>query len=113
MTGFALGHRERSGSEDHFLLQEMCVAPGRQRAGVGAALLEALGAAMPDVRHWFLLTARDSHAADFYAGMASARRAGSEFSSDPETSEPEPSDPESASVWAGQSDRPAARKARA
>lgn len=78
VTGFALGHRERSGSKDHFLLQEMCVAPGRQRAGVGAALLEALGAAMPDVRHWFLLTARDSHAADFYArqGFRPAGRLG-------------------------------------
>jgi aminoglycoside 6'-N-acetyltransferase I len=66
ILGFALGHLERSGAEDHFLLQEMCVRTTRQRQGYGTALLEALASRMPDVRHWYLLTARDTAAAAFY-----------------------------------------------
>lgn len=66
LLGFAIGHLERSGAEDHFLLKEMCVRPARQRQGHGTALLEALTDRMPDVRHWYLLTARDSDASMFY-----------------------------------------------
>ncbi|WP_344509771.1 GNAT family N-acetyltransferase [Dactylosporangium maewongense] len=66
LLGFAIGHLERSGAEDHFLLQELCVRPARQRQGHGSALLGALADRKPDVRHWYLLTARDSDAALFY-----------------------------------------------
>ena len=66
LLGFALGHLERSGAEDHFLLQEMCVHQASQRAGHGAALLTALQERLPGVEHWYLLTARESAAAAFY-----------------------------------------------
>ena len=66
LLGFALGHLERSRGEDHFLLKEMCVRSARQRQGHGTALLEALADQMPDVHHWYLLTARDSSASAFY-----------------------------------------------
>jgi GNAT superfamily N-acetyltransferase len=66
LLGFALGNLERSGHEDHFLLREMCVRTTRQRQGHGTALLQALGDQMPDVRHWYLLTARNSDASAFY-----------------------------------------------
>lgn len=66
LVGFALGHLERYGPEDHFLLQEMCVRPARQRQGLGTALLEALRRRLPDVRQWYLLTTRDSVASKFY-----------------------------------------------
>jgi aminoglycoside 6'-N-acetyltransferase I len=78
LLGFALGHLERSGPEDHFLLKEMCVRPGHQRQGHGSALLEALADRMPGVRHWYLLTAGDSDASAFYEknGFRPARRMG-------------------------------------
>lgn len=78
LVGFALGHLERFGSADHFLLQEMCVRPGAQRSGHGSALLTALAERMPEVAHWHLLTARDSPAADFYVrhGFRAAGRMG-------------------------------------
>ena len=60
LVGFALGHLERLGAEDHVLLQEMCVRPRAQRAGHGAALLSGLADRMPDVTHWHLLTAREA-----------------------------------------------------
>ncbi|MEJ7706738.1 MAG: GNAT family N-acetyltransferase [Nocardioidaceae bacterium] len=66
LLGFALGHLERSGAEDHFLLQEMCVRPNHQRAGHGTRLLTALLDSLPAVRHWYLLTARESAASAFY-----------------------------------------------
>lgn len=66
LVGFALGHVERSAAADHFLLQEMCVHPDRQRHGHGTALLEELASGIPDVHHWYLLTARESPAAAFY-----------------------------------------------
>lgn len=66
LLGFALGHLERSGSEDHFLLQELCVHRDQHRRGHGTALLEALAARLPGVRNWYLLTARDGDAAAFY-----------------------------------------------
>lgn len=74
LLGFAIGHLERSGPDDHFLLQEMCVRT--QRRGHGTALLDALAARMPDVHQWYLLTARDSDAAAFYekSGFRPAER---------------------------------------
>lgn len=68
LLGFALGHLERSGADDHFLLKEMCVRTSRQREGHGTRLLEALSERLGDVRHWYLLTARDSDASSFYQG---------------------------------------------
>src|SRR5690242_5880868 len=62
VVAFAVGHLERNGHEDHFFLQELCVRPERQRQGHGAALLQDLGTRMPDVRHWYLLTAREGEA---------------------------------------------------
>ena len=58
LLGFAVGHLERSGSDDHFLLKEMCVRPSRQRKGHGTGLLRALAEYLDDVPHWYLLTAR-------------------------------------------------------
>lgn len=66
LLGFAVGHLERSGVDDHFLLKEMCVRTSRQREGHGTRLLGALAKHLGDVRHWYLLTARDSDASAFY-----------------------------------------------
>lgn len=66
VLGFALGHLERSGAEDHFLLKEMCVRTRVQRQGHGTRLLVALADHLGQVRHWYLLTARDSAASAFY-----------------------------------------------
>jgi aminoglycoside 6'-N-acetyltransferase I len=66
MIGFVLGHLERSGTEDHFLLKEMCVRTSDQRQGHGTTLLDALSDRLRGVRHWYLLTARDSNASAFY-----------------------------------------------
>lgn len=66
LLGFALGHIERSGPDDHFLLKEMCVRTSQQRQGHGTELLTGLAERLGDVRHWYLLTARDSDASGFY-----------------------------------------------
>jgi aminoglycoside 6'-N-acetyltransferase I len=66
LLGFALGHEERSGTEDHFLLQEMCVKEAQQRRGHGSTLMTSLTQTLAHVRHWYLLTARESAAAAFY-----------------------------------------------
>ncbi len=42
VVGFALGYTERWQASYHFFLKEMCVAPARQRSGIGTALMEAL-----------------------------------------------------------------------
>jgi aminoglycoside 6'-N-acetyltransferase I len=78
VVGFALGHLERSGAEDHFLLQEMCVRPERQGHGHGSRLLGALADELEHVTHWYLLTLRDGRAAAFYErhGFRPARRIG-------------------------------------
>jgi len=78
LVGFALGHLERSGGEDHFLLKEMCVRTSQQKQGHGTLLLGALADRLSGVRHWYLLTARDSHAAAFYGrnGFRPAGRMG-------------------------------------
>lgn len=66
LLGFALGHLERSGAEDHFLLKEMCVRTSEQRKGYGTQLLQALAERLGEVHHWYLLTARNGSAAAFY-----------------------------------------------
>lgn len=66
LIGFALGHLERSGADDHFLLKEMCVRTRLQRQGYGTRLLQGLVDHLEHVNHWYLLTARDSNAALFY-----------------------------------------------
>jgi ribosomal protein S18 acetylase RimI-like enzyme len=66
LLGFALGHEERSGPEDHFLLQEMCVRAAQQRHGHGSKLMTSLTQTLAHVRHWYLLTARESSASAFY-----------------------------------------------
>lgn len=66
VVGFTLGHLERSSDDDHFLLQEMCIHPDLQRRGCGTELLHALQQRIPEVTHWYLLTARDGDAAAFY-----------------------------------------------
>lgn len=66
LLGFAVGHLERSGADDHFLLKEMCVRTSMQRRGHGTGLLEALAEHLGNVQHWYLLTARDSEASAFY-----------------------------------------------
>jgi aminoglycoside 6'-N-acetyltransferase I len=66
LTGLAIGHLQRYGPDDHFFLQEMCVDPTHQRRRIGTRLLEALAQQLPDIHHWYLLTARDSPAAAFY-----------------------------------------------
>ncbi|CAN7181752.1 GNAT family N-acetyltransferase [Terrabacter sp. LjRoot27] len=66
MDGFAIGHLERSGPDDHFLLKEMCVREASRRQGRGTQLLEALSDRLGPARHWYLLTARDSDASAFY-----------------------------------------------
>lgn len=66
LLGFAVGHLERSGAEDHFLLQEMCVGADARRQGIGSRLLEALEGRLGARRQWYLLTARDSDASAFY-----------------------------------------------
>jgi aminoglycoside 6'-N-acetyltransferase I len=77
-VGFALGHLERSGKDDHFQLQEMCVRTDMRRQGHGTRLLEALRDQVGPVTHWYLLTARGSAASSFYErnGFRPARRMG-------------------------------------
>lgn len=59
------GHLERSGSEDHFLLKEMCIRAAHQGQGHGTLPFEALTNRL-QTRHWYLLTARQSTASAFY-----------------------------------------------
>lgn len=65
LVGMALGAEERQAGYDVFVLRETCVLTDRQRAGIGAAMLDALEARV-DVASWYLLTARESPAAAFY-----------------------------------------------
>ena len=46
--------------------KERCVRTSLQRQGHGTRLLEALADRLRQVRHWYLLTARDSDASAFY-----------------------------------------------
>ena len=78
LIGFAVGCRERSEREDHFLLREMCVRSDRRQEGWGTRLLGVLALEVAEVRHWYLLTAGESGAAAFYEslGFRPARRMG-------------------------------------
>lgn len=67
--GFVLGHLERSGADDHFLVQELCVRAEARRHGVATDLMESLERRLPDVSRWYLLTARDGGASVFYEGL--------------------------------------------
>jgi aminoglycoside 6'-N-acetyltransferase I len=42
IVGFCLGHVEQWYSGYHFLMKEMAVRPGKQRTGIGTALMNAL-----------------------------------------------------------------------
>lgn len=78
LIGFALGHLEPYRDEDHYYLQEMCVATDRQRTGVGKAILAYLESLLwrGGCSQMYLLTARESPAAAFYHqnGFTSAQR---------------------------------------
>ena len=69
ITGFIMGYCESFDAGSDFYLKEMCVLPDRQRQGIGAALLDTLKRDLcaKGVRKLYLLTMRDSPAADFYA----------------------------------------------
>jgi len=80
LVGFALGRLEPYRDEEHFLLQEMCVAPQLQRRGIGTSIMRYLHETLSNIgcHQAYLLTARDSLAAAFYAqnGYSVARRTG-------------------------------------
>lgn len=69
VLGFVLGHLERSGSDEHFLVQELCVRADMRRRGIATELVGALDRHLPEVDRWYLLTARDSAASTFYEGL--------------------------------------------
>ena len=66
---FVLGFFETYNDGRDFYLKEMCVAPSRQRQGLGTALLAELERrlALSGARKVYLLTARDSPAEAFYS----------------------------------------------
>lgn len=69
IIGFAMGYAETFDKGTDFYLKEMCVLPGSQRQGVGTDLLKKLTESLTSdgIRKIYLLTARDSAAATFYA----------------------------------------------
>lgn len=66
--GFALGAIEQWDRHQLFYLREMCVAPERQRHGIGTKLIEALERELTSktVARFYLLTVRDGFAQAFY-----------------------------------------------
>ena len=66
--GFALGFSEVSYEGQHFYLKEMCVQANKQRSGIGTKIVDTLyrDLADKDISMIYLLTMRDSAAADFY-----------------------------------------------
>ena len=68
VIGFAMGHLETWDRGKHFYLQEMCVAPARQRGGIGTTIIQTIcdDLAAMHVEKIYLLTSRDTPAADFY-----------------------------------------------
>lgn len=68
VSGFALGFAEFSYEGQYFYLKEMCVQPNKQRSGIGTKIVDALyrGLDDKDISMIYLLTMRDSSAADFY-----------------------------------------------
>lgn len=80
LAGFVLGRIEAYRDEEHYFLQEMCVATQFQRQGVGTKLLRYLYAKLEerDCRQIYLLTIRDRGPESFYlrCGFSPARRTG-------------------------------------
>ena len=68
VSGFALGFSEVSYTGQHFYLKEMCVQSNKQRSGIGTKIVDVLYRALADkdISMIYLLTMRDSSAADFY-----------------------------------------------
>jgi ribosomal protein S18 acetylase RimI-like enzyme len=68
IVGFALGMYERFATGEQFYLREMCTAPSRQRAGIGAILLQELSnrLASRQVRAIYLETRAQCPAEAFY-----------------------------------------------
>jgi len=77
LTAFVGGYRQRWwDNSDHFCIAEMAVRRHAQRSGQGTGLLRAFLAELNDVSRFYLHTAVDGPAADFYRtlGFRSARR---------------------------------------
>jgi aminoglycoside 6'-N-acetyltransferase I len=71
LVGCTLGYEELSFDGVHFYLKEMFVHPTLQRRGIGARMLHELKRTLGHhgVRRIYLLTERDSAAADFYGAQ--------------------------------------------
>jgi aminoglycoside 6'-N-acetyltransferase I len=71
VLGFLLGHRRQWWSGPEFYIDEFGIDPDRQRQGIGTTLLDHLKHVLSTagVHTITLLTARDSPAASFYAGL--------------------------------------------
>lgn len=69
LVGGLVGYQEQWFDGSHFFLKEMFVAPNRQRQGLGTQLIHHLRRILTTqgVGRIYLLTARGSAAADFYA----------------------------------------------
>lgn len=80
LIGFVLGRLEPYCDEEHFHLQEMCVAPEFQRRGIGRLMLQHLHGYLVSAgcKQVYLITARESRAEHFYTqnGYRQAQRAG-------------------------------------
>jgi GNAT superfamily N-acetyltransferase len=68
IVGMAFGYSQRYQEEMHYFLLEFCVASGRQREGIGGALLAELHRRLQasGVNRIYTLTARDTPAQAFY-----------------------------------------------
>ncbi len=68
LIGFVIGYGEHWFDGMHFYVSEMCVAPDRQRSGIGTRLLRQLEQALHalPVTRVYLLTMRGGPAEDFY-----------------------------------------------
>jgi len=79
LVGFVLGRFEVYADEDHFYVQELCVAPEHQRQGIGTLMLSFLHKCLEAMgcRQVYLLTARESSVEQFYLrnGYGPAHRA--------------------------------------
>jgi aminoglycoside 6'-N-acetyltransferase I len=68
IVGMAFGYSQRYQGEMHYFLLELCVASGRQREGIGGALLAELNRRLQasGVNRIYTLTARETPARAFY-----------------------------------------------
>ena len=68
MLGFVMGYVESSDDGSDYYLKEMCIVPGKQRQGIGTALLEEMKKTLVSmgVRKLYLLTSRDGPVVQFY-----------------------------------------------